>query len=114
MKKQNGKDTKKAAANDKVEERYSLGSITTVKRGFLLEFVKFVENKRNGRCGDAGEGVQRTADRRPQGRRRSGRSLHPLLRQQRTVQGREMSGPDNPYFAICHSSLRALIVSRNA
>jgi hypothetical protein len=25
-----------------------------------------------------------------------------------------MSGPDNPYFAICHSSLRALIVSRNA
>jgi hypothetical protein len=48
MKKQNGKDTKKAAANDKdvkVEERYSLGSIATVKRGFLLEFVKFVEKK---------------------------------------------------------------------
>jgi hypothetical protein len=48
MKKQNGKDTKKAAANDKdvkVPERYSLGSIATVKRGFLLEFVKFVEKK---------------------------------------------------------------------
>ncbi len=48
MKKQNGKDTKKAAANDKetkVEERFSLGTITTVKRGFLLEFVKFVEKK---------------------------------------------------------------------
>jgi hypothetical protein len=40
MKKQ--KDAKRAAANDKetkVEERYSLGSIATVKRGFLLEFV---------------------------------------------------------------------------
>jgi hypothetical protein len=46
MKKQ--KDAKRAAANDKetkVEERYSLGSIATVKRGFLLEFVKFVEKK---------------------------------------------------------------------
>jgi hypothetical protein len=48
MKKQNGKDTKKAAANDKdvkVEERYTLGNIATVRRGFLLEFVQFVEKK---------------------------------------------------------------------
>lgn len=29
----------------KVEERYSLGNIATVKRGFLLEFVQFVEKK---------------------------------------------------------------------
>ncbi len=36
MKNQNGKDTKKAAANDKdvkVEERYTLGNIATVRRG---------------------------------------------------------------------------------
>ncbi len=48
MKKQNGKDTKKAAANDKdvkVEERYSIGTITTVKRGFLLQLVQYVEKK---------------------------------------------------------------------
>jgi hypothetical protein len=45
MKKQNGK---KAAANDnhvKVSERYSLGSIATVKRWLPLEFVQFVEKK---------------------------------------------------------------------
>jgi methionine synthase I (cobalamin-dependent) len=48
MKKQNGKDAKKAAANDKetkVEERYVLGNVGTVRRGFLLQFVQFVEKK---------------------------------------------------------------------
>ena len=48
MKKQNGKDVKKAAANDKetkVDERYTIGSIAKVRRGFLLEFVQFVEKK---------------------------------------------------------------------
>lgn len=45
MKKQNGK---KAAANDKetkVEERYQIGSIATVKRGFLLAVVQWAEKK---------------------------------------------------------------------
>jgi hypothetical protein len=60
MKKQNTTDVKRAAANDKPENgkkvkkvskptepdaKFTLGSIDTVKRGFLLEFVKFVKAK---------------------------------------------------------------------
>jgi hypothetical protein len=62
MKKQGTADVKQRAANDKPENRktekapkaskltepdakFTLGSIDTVKRGFLLEFVKFVKTK---------------------------------------------------------------------
>jgi hypothetical protein len=62
MKKQSTTDAKRAAANDKPENgkaekakkvskptepdaKFTLGSIDTVKRGFLLEFVKFVKAK---------------------------------------------------------------------
>ncbi|HEY3974116.1 MAG TPA: hypothetical protein VGM18_14005 [Candidatus Sulfotelmatobacter sp.] len=62
MKKQGTTDAKRAAANDKAENgkaekakkvskptepdaKFTLGSIDTVKRGFLLEFVKFVKAK---------------------------------------------------------------------
>jgi hypothetical protein len=62
MKKQSTTDAKRAAANDKLEHgktekvkkvskptepdaKFTLGSIDTVKRGFLLEFVKFVKAK---------------------------------------------------------------------
>jgi len=62
MKKQGTTDTKRAAANDKEENgktekakkaakatepnaKFALGSIATVKRGLLLEFVKFVKAK---------------------------------------------------------------------
>ena len=62
MKKQGTTDAKRAAANDKPENgktekgkkvskptepdaKFILGSIDTVKRGFLLEFVKFVKAK---------------------------------------------------------------------
>jgi hypothetical protein len=62
MKKQSTTDAKRAAANDKPENgkteqakkvskasepdaKFTLGSIETVKRGFLLEFVKFVKAK---------------------------------------------------------------------
>lgn len=40
----NGKP-KKAPKAPKPEEKFTLGSIDTVKRGFLLEFVKFVKAK---------------------------------------------------------------------
>ena len=62
MKKQSATDAKRAAANDKPENgktekgkkvskptepdaKFTLGSTDTVKRGFLLEFVKFVKAK---------------------------------------------------------------------
>ena len=62
MKKQGTTDAKRAAANDKPENgktekakkvskpiepdaKFTLGSIDTVKRGFLLEFVKFCKSK---------------------------------------------------------------------
>lgn len=60
MKKRSSTDVKQRAANDnpndhgrvkkapkapKPEEKFTLGSIETVKRGFLLEFVKFVKAK---------------------------------------------------------------------
>ena len=59
MKKQSTTDAKRAAANDKPENakakkvskptepdaKFTLGSIDTVRRGFLLEFVKFVKAK---------------------------------------------------------------------
>lgn len=61
MKKQGATDAKRAAANDKPENgkaaktkksskppedaKYTIGSTETVKRGFLLEFVKFVKAK---------------------------------------------------------------------
>jgi len=63
MKKQGTTDVKRAAANDKPENgktektpkkpakptepdsKFALGSIETVKRGFLLEFVKFCKAK---------------------------------------------------------------------
>ena len=63
MKKKGTMDVKRAAANDKPENgksekapkktskptepdaKFTLGSIETVKRGFLLEFVKFVKAK---------------------------------------------------------------------
>lgn len=63
MKKQRTTDAKRAAANDKSENgktektpkkaskptepdaKFTLGSIETVKRGFLLEFVKFCKAK---------------------------------------------------------------------
>jgi hypothetical protein len=60
MRKQSMTDVKKRAANDKSnsngkpkkapkapkpDEKFTLGSIDTVKRGFLLEFVKFVKAK---------------------------------------------------------------------
>jgi hypothetical protein len=62
MKKQGTTEAKRAAANDKLENgktekakkvskptepnaKFTLGSIETVKRGFLLEFVKFVKAK---------------------------------------------------------------------
>lgn len=59
MKKQGTTDAKRAAANDKPEngkaekapkapkpeEKFTLGSIDTAKRGFLLEFVKFCKAK---------------------------------------------------------------------
>ncbi len=62
MKKLITTDAKRAAANDKLENgktekakkvskptepnaKFTLGSIETVKRGFLLEFVKFVKAK---------------------------------------------------------------------
>ena len=66
MKKQGTTDAKRAAANDKENgngktekakvttslrtvppepERYTIGSTETVKRGFLLEFVKFAKAK---------------------------------------------------------------------
>ncbi len=63
MRKQSTTDAKRAAANDKPENgktekapkktskptepdaKFTLGSIETVKRGFLLEFVKFVKAK---------------------------------------------------------------------
>jgi len=59
MKKQGATDAKRAAANDRPENgkaekakkpskpaedaKYTIGSTETVKRGFLLEFVKFVK-----------------------------------------------------------------------
>ena len=61
MKRQGMTDAKRAAANDKSENKkaakakksskpaedakYTIGSTETVKRGFLLEFVKFVKAK---------------------------------------------------------------------
>ena len=61
MKKQGATDAKRAAANDRPENgkaekarkssksvedaKYTIGSTETVKRGFLLEFVKFVKAK---------------------------------------------------------------------
>jgi len=61
MKRQGMTDAKRAAANDKSETgkaekakksskpaedvKYTIGSTETVKRGFLLEFVKFVKAK---------------------------------------------------------------------
>lgn len=62
MKKQSTTDAKRAAANDKPENgktekakkvskptepdaKFTLGSTDTVKRGFLLEFVKFAKAK---------------------------------------------------------------------
>ena len=60
MTKKSTADVKQRAANDKPdghgrvmkapkaakpEEKFTLGSIDTVKRGFLLEFVKFVKAK---------------------------------------------------------------------
>src|ERR1700733_6804138 len=62
MKKQSTTDAKRAAANDKPENgktekakkvskptepdaKFTLGSIETVKRGFVLEFVKFCNAK---------------------------------------------------------------------
>jgi hypothetical protein len=60
MKKRSSTDVKQRVANDKPndhsrvtkapkapkpEEKFTLGSIDTVKRGFLLEFVKFVKAK---------------------------------------------------------------------
>ena len=61
MKKQGTTDAKRAAANDRPENgkaekakksskpaedaKYTIGSTETVKRGFLLEFVKFVKAK---------------------------------------------------------------------
>lgn len=60
MRKQSTTDAKQRAANDKSngngkpkkapkvpkpEEKFTVGSIETVKRGFLLEFVKFVKAK---------------------------------------------------------------------
>jgi hypothetical protein len=60
MKKKSTTDVKRRAANDqsngngkvekapkapRPEEKFTLGSIDTVKRGFLLEFVKFVKAK---------------------------------------------------------------------
>jgi hypothetical protein len=62
MKKQGTTDAKRAAANDRPENgktdkapkkakptepdtKFTLGSIETVKRGFLLEFVKFCKAK---------------------------------------------------------------------
>ena len=61
MKKQGATDAKRAAANDRPENgkaektkksskpaddaKYAVGSTETVKRGFLLEFVKFVKAK---------------------------------------------------------------------
>jgi hypothetical protein len=58
MRKQSTTDAKQRAANDKSngkakkapkapkpDEKFTLGSIDTVKRGFLLEFVKFVKAK---------------------------------------------------------------------
>jgi hypothetical protein len=60
MKKRSTADVKQRAANDKSngnskpkkapkspnpEEKFTLGAIETVKRGFLLEFVKFIKAK---------------------------------------------------------------------
>lgn len=61
MKKQGATDAKRAAANDRPENgkaekakksskpgedaKYTIGSTETVKRGFLLEFAKFVKAK---------------------------------------------------------------------
>ena len=42
--KSNGK-AKKAPKAPKPEEKFTLGSIDTVKRGFLLEFVTFIKAK---------------------------------------------------------------------
>ena len=62
MKKKDTTDGKRAAANDRTEKgmaekakkgskgtepdaKFTLGSIETVRRGFLLEFVKFIQAK---------------------------------------------------------------------
>lgn len=47
MKKQKNGDrtTKKTQKAPKAEEKFTLGGIDTVKRGFLSEFVKFVKAK---------------------------------------------------------------------
>lgn len=108
MKKQATTDAKKAAANDKengngkakaksvkpcpVDEKYTIGSTETMKRGFLKEFCDFARKKGTVDAAIADRGVRWSADRRAQNRCSACPPIHSLRAQSRPTQDREMSG----------------------